>query len=92
MNRTNLVHHISHDLGMSKVDTEAYIRHLNEIIVNTLKHGDKVVLTGFGTFIMSKRAARKGRNPKTGEVIILPEAKIPRFRVGKEFKVLVNKN
>lgn len=61
-----------------------------EAITKAVKKGDKVTLVGFGTFSQSKRKARKGRNPRTGEAIKIAAAKLPKFSAGKSFKDAVN--
>jgi DNA-binding protein HU-beta len=58
-------------------------------IISTLKKGDKVTLVGFGTFSVSQRAARNGRNPQTGEVIKIKASKVPKFKAGKEFSTKI---
>ncbi len=90
MNKLNLIHRISHELGMSQAEAGRWVQRLHDIILDTLKCDDKVLLTGFGTFLVSQRVPRKGRNPKTGETMMLPAFRNPRFRPGKEFKMLVN--
>lgn len=61
-----------------------------ETVIEALKEGDKVQLTGFGTFEVGERAAREGRNPFSGEVIQIPAARTPKFKAGKSFKEAVN--
>ena len=57
-----------------------------DVVKDALVNGDKVALTGFGTFEVAERAARKGRNPKTGEEILIPASKAPKFKAGKALK------
>ncbi len=89
MNKTELIGKIHEQEACSdlkKRDIEATINALIEVVQDTLKSGDKVTLTGFGTFEVRDRAARKGRNPKTGEVLDIPASKAPAFKAGKAFK------
>lgn len=92
MNKPELIEKLSKDLGFSKTQVEKWVDSLNDIIAKNLKSGDKIVLSGFGTFLVSFRKSRKGRNPKTGAVIHLEASQIPHFRAGKEFKKNVNQN
>ena len=66
MNKTELIAAVAENAGLSKKDSEAAIKALTEVITDALKSGDKVQLVGFGTFEVSERAAREGRNPQTG--------------------------
>ena len=77
--------------GNTKKGTEEYINALVEVITASLKKVEKVQLVGFGSFEARKRAARKGRNPQTGEEIKITASKSPVFKPGKAFKDLVNK-
>ena len=90
MNKTDLVNVISEKAGLSKKNTEIALNATIASIEEALKKGDKVVLVGFGTFEVKKRAARKGRNPQTSEEIQIPASKAPVFRAGKSLKDLVN--
>ena len=89
MNKTGLIEHLVQETGMQKKEAEKLLNNLGTIITQSLKHGEKVVLTGFGTFLVSKRALRKGRNPHTGEPLVIQPSRVPRFRPGKEFKRLL---
>jgi len=89
MNRAELVAAIAKEAGTSKKDTEAMLKAYIEIVTKTVKKGDKVQLVGFGTFEQRKRAARKGKNPKTGEAIKIAAAKVPAFKAGAAFKEAV---
>lgn len=75
---------ISKKLAQSAV--EAIFGHNGGIIVSTLRKGDSVTLSGFGTFEVRKRAGKKARNPKTGQVVIVPPTAVPAFKPGKAFK------
>jgi DNA-binding protein HU-beta len=85
MNKAELVDQISKDSGITKIQAGAALDALTGAITATLKKGDKVTLVGFGTFSVSQRAARNGRNPQTGEVIKIKASKSPKFKAGKEF-------
>ena len=89
MNRAQLVEAIAKEAGTSKKDTEAMLKAYINVVTKTVKKGDKVQLVGFGTFEQRKRAARKGKNPKTGETIKIPAAKVPAFKAGAAFKEAV---
>ena len=89
MNRAELVAAIAKEAGTSKKDTEAMLKAYINVVTKTVKKGDKVQLVGFGTFEQRKRAARKGKNPKTGEAIKIPAAKVPAFKAGAAFKEAV---
>lgn len=90
MTKSELVSAMSEKTGVSKKDATASIDAFVEIISDVLKHGDKLQLVGFGTFEVSERAARTGRNPQTGEDIKIPAAKIPKFKAGAALKNAVN--
>lgn len=91
MNRAELVEAITKQTGVSKKDTEAVIKAFVETTQKTVAKADgKVTLIGFGTFEVSKRKARTGRNPQTGEKIKISAKKVPVFKAGKEFKDIVN--
>ncbi len=90
MNRKELIDALSDKTGSSKADADRTIGALIDIISGALKKGDNVALVGFGTFEVRKRAARKGRNPATGEEIKIKAAKVPAFRAGAALKATVN--
>ncbi len=91
MNKTELVAAVAEKSGLTKKDAEAAIKAFTETVSDQLKKGDKVQLVGFGTFEVTKRAKREGRNPRTGEAMDIPASKAPRFKAGKALKDLVNK-
>ena len=91
MNKSELVDAMAKKSGLSKKDTEAALGAFTEIVANALKKGDKVQLIGFGTFEVTKRAAREGKNPQTGAKIKIPASKAPKFKAGKALKDTVNK-
>jgi len=90
MNRKELIDALSTKTGSSKADADRNIAALIEIIGATLKKGDNVALVGFGTFEVRKRAARIGRNPKTGEELKIKASKQPAFKAGATLKATVN--
>ncbi len=84
MNKAELISKIADDAGVNKKQANAALDAFVEAVTKTLKTGGKVTLVGFGTFSVSKRAARNGRNPQTGEVIKIKAKKVARFKAGKE--------
>ncbi|MCH5280348.1 MAG: HU family DNA-binding protein [Lachnospiraceae bacterium] len=90
MNKTELVAAIADQAGISKKDAEKALKAFTDIVGAQLKKGDKIQLVGFGTFEVSERAAREGRNPQTGKSMKIPASKAPKFKAGKALKDLVN--
>ncbi len=90
MNKTELVAAIAGKAELSKKDAEKALAAFTEVVAETLKNGDKIQLVGFGTFEVSERAARTGRNPRTGNYIDIPASKAPKFKAGKALKDIVN--
>ncbi|MBQ8946101.1 MAG: HU family DNA-binding protein [Lachnospiraceae bacterium] len=90
MNKTELVDAIAKQAGLSKKDSEAAVKAFTDVVGKALKKGDKVQLVGFGTFEVSKRPARTGRNPQTGAEMKIKASKAPKFKAGKALKDLVN--
>lgn len=90
MNKTELVAAVAEQAGLSKKDAEAAVKAFTDTVSDALKSGDKVQLVGFGTFEVSERAAREGRNPKTGESMNIAACKTPKFKAGKALKDMVN--
>lgn len=84
MNKAELVAKVADDAGVTKTQANASIDSIIEAVTKTLKGGGKVTLVGFGTFSVSKRKARKGRNPQTGAEINIKARKVARFKAGKE--------
>lgn len=84
MNKAELVAKISDDTGITKTQANAALDSFVETVTKTLKGGGKVTLVGFGTFSVSKRSARNGRNPQTGAVIKIKARKVAKFKAGKE--------
>ena len=90
MNKTELVAAIAEQAEISKKDAEKALKAFTDVVAEELKKGEKIQLVGFGTFEVSERAARTGRNPQTGEDIKIPAAKIPKFKAGAALKNAVN--
>lgn len=89
INKDALVASIVAKLDLSKKDVEAVIETMTDEITNALRRGDKVALTGFGTFRVSDRAAREGINPQTKAKITIPAMRVPKFTAGKTLKEAV---
>ena len=90
MNKTELVAAVAEQAGLSRKDAEAAVKAFTDVVADALKNGDKIQLVGFGTFEVSERAAREGRNPRTGETMTIEASKTPKFKAGKALKDLVN--
>lgn len=90
MNKTQLIEVIADKSGLKKKEAEAALNAMTEAIAQALKAGDKVQLVGFGTYEVKERAARSGRNPKTGETIQIAASKHPAFTAGKALKDAIN--
>ncbi|MDP2261744.1 MAG: HU family DNA-binding protein [Hydrogenophaga sp.] len=90
MNKTELVEHIAKNADISKAAATRALDSTITAIRTTLKKGGTVSLVGFGSFAVTKRPARKGRNPRTGEEIKIKSAKVPKFRPGKALKDALN--
>lgn len=86
MNKTELAAAIAEETGLSKKDSEAAVKAAVQIITAELKAGGRVQIVGFGTFEVSERPARKGRNPHTGESLEIKESRAPKFKAGKALK------
>lgn len=91
MNKAELVAKIAEDAGISKTQANAAVDSFTDAVAKTLKKGDSVTLVGFGTFSVSKRAARTGRNPQTGAAIKIKAKKVAKFKAGAELAKTVNK-
>ncbi len=90
MNKTELVAAIAEQAGLSKKDAEKALKAFTDTVAEELKKDGKVQLVGFGTFEVSKRAARIGRNPQSGAEMKIPATSAPKFKAGKALKDLVN--
>ena len=91
MNKTDLVEVVALKTEMSKKDSEKAVKAVFDAIAEALAAGDKVQLVGFGTYSVKERAAREGRNPKTGEKMTIAASKTPAFTAGKALKDAINK-
>lgn len=89
MNKTDLINAVAEKSELSKKDATKAVDAVFDTILNTLKKGEKVQLIGFGNFEVRERAARKGRNPQTGEEIEIPASRVPAFKPGKALKEAV---
>lgn len=90
MNKTELIEHMAQSADISKAAATRALEALIVAVKTTLKKNGSVTLVGFGTFSVGKRAARTGRNPRTGEAIKIKAAKVPKFKAGKGLKDAVN--
>ena len=90
MNKTELVAALAEKAGLSKKDAEAALKAFTETVAEELKKGEKIALVGFGTFEVSERAAREGRNPQTGATMTIAASKAPKFKAGKALKDAIN--
>lgn len=90
MNKSELVDQMANDAGITKAAAGKALDSFTNTVTKALKKGDKLSLIGFGTFSVSKRAARKGRNPQTGETIQIKASKVARFKAGKGLKDALN--
>ncbi|RLA95471.1 MAG: hypothetical protein DRG55_07605 [Deltaproteobacteria bacterium] len=89
MKKAELIAKIADEAKIPRAAAERAINSFMKVVVEALKAGDKVSLPGFGTFMVAERAARKGRNPRTGEEIQIPAVKVPKFKIGKNLKEAV---
>lgn len=83
MNKSQLIDHMADEADISKAQAAKALEAMLDAVAGALKSGDGVTLVGFGTFSVADRAARTGRNPRTGEVIQIPAKRVPKFRPGK---------
>ncbi len=90
MNKTELIDHVAKTADISKAAAGRALDSIIGAVKTSLKKGGSVTLVGFGTFTVGKRAARTGRNPRTGAAIKIKSAKVPKFRPGKALKDAVN--
>lgn len=90
MNKTELITAIAESADISKKDSEKALKAFVDVVTEELKKGEKVQLVGFGTFEVSERAAREGRNPQTGKTMKNEACKAPKFKAGKALKDAIN--
>jgi DNA-binding protein HU-beta len=90
MNKNDLIDSVTERTSLAKSDAARAVEAVLGSITDALQKGDAVTLSGFGTFVIKTRAARTGRNPRTGEPIDIPASKVPSFKAGKGFKDAVS--
>ena len=90
MNKTELIAAVAERTELSKKDAEKALKAFTDVVAEELKKGEKVQLVGFGTFEVSERAAREGRNPQTGENMKIEASRTPKFKAGKALKDSLN--
>lgn len=90
MNRQELISAMAEKAELSKKDTDAALKAFTDVVTEELKKSGKVQLVGFGTFEVTERAERMGRNPQTGMEMLIPSSKAPKFKAGKALKDAVN--
>ena len=90
MTKTELVSEVAEKAGLTKIDAERAVKALVDTVTDCLKKGDSLTIVGFGTFSVSQRAARTGKNPRTGEKLEIAAATTPKFKPGKGLKDAVN--
>lgn len=90
MNKTELVAAMAEKTELSKKDAEKALKAFTDVVAEELKKGEKVQLVGFGTFEVSERPEREGRNPRTGETMKIAASKAPKFKAGKALKDMIN--
>ena len=91
MNKSQLVESIAKKSGLTNKDSAAAVNAFLESVKESLSKGEAVTLIGFGSFLVRDRAARSGRNPRTGKVVDIPAVKVPAFKAGEPLKDAVNK-
>ncbi|OJV55350.1 MAG: DNA-binding protein [Bacteroidetes bacterium 43-16] len=91
MNKADLISHVAEEAGLTKVQAEKAINSFTGAVSNSLASGEPVTLVGFGTFSVSERSARTGRNPQTGAALKIAARKLPKFSAGKALKETVDK-
>lgn len=89
MTKAEFIERVSGQVKLSKAQTGRIVDNIFDEVARLMKEGDSIAFTGFGTFHVSKRKARKGRNPRTGSIMNIPESNVPRFRPGKNLKAAI---
>ena len=90
MNKTEFIAAIAEEAGLSKTDAAKAVKAFTDVVVEEMKKGEKIQLVGFGTFEVSERAERTGRNPQSGKEMVIPASKAPKFKAMKSLKEKVN--
>ena len=90
MNKTEFIAAIAEEAGLSKTDAAKAVKAFTDVVVEEMKKGEKIQLVGFGTFEVSERAERTGRNPQSGKEMVIPASKAPKFKAGRALKDMVN--
>ncbi len=90
MNKTELIAAVAGSANVTKKEAEAVLKAFTDVVTEELRNGGKIQLVGFGTFEVGERAAREGRNPKTGETMTIAASKAPKFKAGKALKDAIN--
>ena len=90
MNKSELIKNIAEQAGLTQAQATTALQAFETAVIDTLANGSEVTLIGFGSFKITERAARTGRNPKTGEPIQISASKVPTFKAGKALKDAVN--
>ena len=90
MNKTELIAAVAEKAELSKKDAEKAIKAFTDVVSEELANGGKIQLVGFGTFEVAERGEREGRNPKTGETMMISASRTPKFKAGKALKDMVN--
>jgi len=91
MNQTELIEQVANEANLTKKQTQSAVKALLKTVMQVVANGNKVTLVGFGSFEPKLRSAREGRNPQTGDTLIIPAARVPTFSAGKAFREVVNK-
>ena len=89
MNKAELIAAMSEKAELSRKDAEKALKAFTDVVAEELKKGEKIQMVGFGTFEVSERAARTGRNPQSGEEMVIPASKAPKFKAGKALKYMI---
>ncbi len=92
MTKSDMAEKLADKINVNKQQAEDIINIFTNSIVEALAQGDKVEIRGFGSFRVRHRAAKEGRNPKTGEKVFVPPKKVPFFKTGKDFNEIINKD
>ncbi len=91
MTRAELVDDVAHQANLTRKQSEVIVEAVFSSILDSLRHGDKIELRGFGSFRIRQRRSRSGRNPKTGAGVLVPPRRVPYFKPGKELRELMNR-